>query len=306
MTLVALDIGGSKVALAVETEDGRSWRGAQPLPDRAPPEEDWERLATLLLDRLSGTPPVDGVGVSAAPTLDRAGRVARWPQRPQWEGLDLAARLHRLAGAPPRCEDDGAAAALAEACAWSCADLVYMGVGSGIGGGIVAGGRLYRGAHGTAAELGHVVVAGATTPAPPCACGRAGCLQAIASGRAVLARAAQLGGPVLDRLDGPALGAALAAGVPWAVRAVEPAVEAVALAVVGLVEVVDPKRVVLGGGVGAGLPRFVERVAERVTRLRRRGQVLPHLSRAAHGTGSSLAGAIHLARLARAGAPEEP
>ncbi|MGJ3560808.1 ROK family protein [Streptomyces sp. INA 01156] len=118
-----------------------------------------------------------------------------WPSRPSWAGLRVGTLLERvLPGVPVAHEDDGSLAALAEAAATGARDLAYLGVGTGIGGGLVLGGALHSGPRGGAAEIGHMVV---DPGGPVCVCGRVGCLQAVASGTATLARAAALlGAPV--------------------------------------------------------------------------------------------------------------
>ncbi|MFC5725028.1 ROK family protein, partial [Streptomyces gamaensis] len=79
----------------------------------------------------------------ALPASVRDGRVTAWPSRPSWTGLDLDAVLERvLPGVPTAREDDGSAAALAEAAAANCPDLVFLGLGTGVGGGLGLGGRL--------------------------------------------------------------------------------------------------------------------------------------------------------------------
>ncbi|MFC5719521.1 ROK family protein, partial [Streptomyces gamaensis] len=173
----------------------------------------------------------------------------------------------------------------------NCPDLVFLGLGTGLGAGLVLGGRLHRGPSGGAGEIGHLLTG--VPDGPRCSCGRTGCLQSVASGSAVLARAGRARG----RPVGPgAFRAGLAAGEPWARAAFEEAVAALAPAVVNLGELLECARVVIGGGFGSGVPGLVAAVARRAARYARPGREPPAVSRAVHGPEASLYGAMLLAR----------
>ncbi|MFL6126397.1 ROK family protein, partial [Actinophytocola sp.] len=190
---LGVDIGGTKVALRVETDAGCvdettfTW---------SPPHSAARDLAQLtehvaaLRARLGA--PLRAVGVAMPGTVGPDGRVSAWPNRPEWTGLDLDAALRRLFGdAVVAWADDGDLGALAEARAAACDDLLYVGVGTGVGGGLVLNGAPCPGLRRGSFEIGHVIV---DLGGAPCVCGRRGCLQALASGPATLRRAAQLRG----------------------------------------------------------------------------------------------------------------
>jgi len=126
-------------------------------------------------------------------------------------------------------------------------------LGTGVGGGIVAAGRLLTGAAGLAGELGHLPAA---DDGPPCACGGRGCLEIYASGPAV-ARQAARAKPGSAPLTAEDVVAAARAGVPEATRALAGAGEAVGRAVARLVPVLNPDLVLLGGGLAAGATDLV-------------------------------------------------
>ncbi|WP_208929103.1 ROK family protein, partial [Streptomyces rapamycinicus] len=140
-------MGGSKVALRLEHDDlsvrESSFRWAGPdgtdaiTPGGA--THDLELLARHIRELCAGHPErLTGVGVALPATLDATGAVIAWPGRPGWAGVDLRGALSALFGeAEVRCADDGDLAALAEAHEAGCPDLLYLGVGTGIGGGIV-------------------------------------------------------------------------------------------------------------------------------------------------------------------------
>ncbi|WP_281275941.1 ROK family protein [Thermomonospora umbrina] len=289
-------MGGTKVALRAESDgtqvEQTSFRWPSP-PDRA---ADREALRAHVAEvrarwgaRHSG--PFDAVGVAVPAALDDSGRVVAWPGRPAWVGLDLGGLLRELfPDAAVRWGDDGDLAAVAEADGAGHRNLVYLGVGTGVGGGIVVAGRPVPGPGRGSAELGHVIV---DRSGPRCDCGRDGCVQAAASGPATLRRAALLyGGPV--RYE--ELRDALAAGRSWAVSAVEEGCAVLAAAAVGVAELVRPDAVVIGGGFADGLPGFVPRVAAHVRRLARAGAPAPPVERARLGGLSSLQGAVLLAK----------
>ncbi|MET8852039.1 ROK family protein [Amycolatopsis sp. NPDC004625] len=290
MGCLGIDIGGTKVAFRFEHgETGAaaefSFAWPEPGPDAAADLRllGTEAAKTLPREQLAA------VGVSVPATLDEAGRVLAWPMRPSWTGVDFGAALRSLfPGVPVRVADDGDLAALAEAKAAGCADLVYFGVGTGIGGGIVLDGRSWPGR--ASCELGHVVV---DRTGARCDCGRRGCVQAVASGPATLRRATRLrGGPVTPSQ----LRAGIETGEPWAVTAVTESARALAAAVVSAGELCAPAATVIGGGFAAGVPVFVTLVAAEVRRLARPGRRPAPVRPAVLGGLSSLHGAVAAAR----------
>ncbi|MEV4139945.1 ROK family protein [Dactylosporangium sp. NPDC049742] len=215
------------------------------------------------------------------------GRVTAWPTRPSWIGLDLAGFLGGLfAGTPVHLADDGDLAALAEADALGCDRLVYAGVGTGVGGGIILDGRPVPGPGRGSCELGHVVV---DRRGDRCDCGRRGCVQAEASGPATLRRAAAAAGAVVSFED---LRAGFLARTPWAVAAIEQGCAALAAALIGTTELLHPEAIVIGGGFAASLPGYVEQVASELDMLARPGHCPAPVLPARLGDRSSLAGAI--------------
>jgi kanosamine 6-kinase len=289
---LGIDVGGTKVALRAEGDGRQAYEATFQWPRPASASQDLDALAEhvgALRDHWRG--PIAAVGVAMPATLDRAGRVAAWPGRPSWAGLDLGAALRRLfPGAVVCCADDGDLAAVAEADEAGCKDLVYLGVGTGIGGGVVLDGRPCPGLARGSCEIGHLVV---DRSGARCDCGRRGCVQALASGPATLRRASELrGGQVLSA----ELREALLAGRSWAVSAVEESCAALAVAVVSLGELLHPSLALIGGGFAAALPGFVSRVARHTLALARPGHPPTPLRPAALGGLSSLHGAVLLAR----------
>lgn len=297
--LLGIDIGGTKVALRAESADGRIEELTFSWPHPADePDNDLALLAdgiTALAVRTGDGFQAAGVAVPATVGPDE--QVISWPSRPSWTGLALGPALRALVpGAALAWADDGDVAALAEAAAVDCANLLYVGVGTGIGGGLVLGGRLCPGPGRGSFELGHLVVelGGAL-----CVCGRQGCLQAIASGPVTLARAGQLhGGPVTYE----ELREALRSARPWATAAIDGTCRALATAIMGVTELLHPSLAVIGGGFAAGIDNLVECTATHLASLSRPGRPAPPVAPARLGGLSSLQGAVHLARAVTDGA----
>lgn len=213
--LLGIDIGGTKVALALGERDGAP-RAHRRLATRPSGEgrADLERIvqaARALLEE-AGVPlaAVERVGVSLPGPLDlAAGRVLDLPNLPGWEGLPVRDLLGEAFGRPVELENDANAAALAE---WrygagrGAQHLVYLTMSTGVGAGLVLGGRLHRGVAGSAGEVGHMPL---VQDGEPCACGLRGCVEAYLGGAAWARR--------LARTTPPASRAAALAGGPAAV-----------------------------------------------------------------------------------------
>ncbi|MEV6612046.1 ROK family protein [Kutzneria sp. NPDC051319] len=292
---LGIDLGGTKVALRAEAP-GLSPRDVDfRWPVGTDAAQDMDAVAAGVAGlRARWDVTVDAVGVAVPATVDAAGRVVAWPNRPGWTGLDLVAALRGMfPGAEVGHADDGDLAALAEADHLGCADLVYVGVGTGVGGGIVLDGRSLPGTAKGSCEIGHLVV---DRGGPVCDCGRRGCVQAVASGRAVLRAASRLRG---EQVSFDQLREAWLARAGWAVTAVTDGCAALAAAIVGVGELVHPGMAVVGGGFAAGLPGFVPAVAEQVAALARPGHPVAPVRAAEFGGLSSLRGAVLLARSLR-------
>ena len=250
--VLAVDIGGTKFAAGVVDQTGRvltSARTATPRSDDA--EVLWAALRALIEQVrdeavAAGSPPPYGIGVGS-------GGPMRWPQGvisplniPAWREFPLRDRLRDLAdGAPVRVHNDAIALALGEhryGAGRGHANLLGMVASTGVGGGLVLGGRVVDGASGNAGHVGHIVV---DPTGPPCACGGVGCLEAIASGPRTTerARAAGWAGP-----DAVALTADARAGHPVAIAALARAGEALGIGIASAVALCDVSIVVLGGG----------------------------------------------------------
>jgi glucokinase len=248
MSVLAIDIGGTKMAAGIVAADGAVVRR-----DRTPtvPADPWPTFAAML-DRLVGDEHVEGVGIGCGgPMTWPAGEVSPL-NIPGWRDFPLRARLaERYPGVPVRLHNDAVAFAAAEH--WKGAgqgvdDMIGMVVSTGVGGGIVLGGRVVDGASGNAGHIGHVV---ADPDGPMCACGGRGCLEAVARGPATVAWARERGSTAED---GPALAKLAADGDAVAVAALSRSGRAVGSVVGSVAALLDVRVVVVGGGLSQSGP----------------------------------------------------
>ncbi|MEF9908099.1 ROK family protein [Streptomyces sp. P9-A2] len=287
-------MGGTKVALRAEHPDGTVREAGFRWPSgAADAARDLDLLVREVRELCAGAPDEPaGVGVAIPATLDAEGVVTAWPNRPDWHGLDVGGALRgAFAAADVVCADDGDLAALAEAHAVGLPDLLYLGVGTGIGGGVVLGGRLLPGPSRGSCEIGHLIVDHRS--GERCDCGRHGCVQSVASGPALLRAAARARGAEVTYDE---LVRGFADDAPWATGPVGEGCEALAAAVVGVCELLHPMTVVVGGGFADGLPGLTDALAARTALLARPGHPPPAVRPARLGGLSSLHGAVLLAR----------
>jgi kanosamine 6-kinase len=287
ISFLGIDVGGTKVAFRIEgaaqdRETSVRWGvGATVADDLALLGAE---VTALLADL---TDDVEAVGVAVPATVGPNGGVVAWPGRPSWIGLDLRATLRGLFPAVEvRHADDGDLAALAEARASGCADLLYLGVGTGVGGGIVIGGRARLGS----CEVGHMVI---ECGGSRCDCGRRGCVQSVGSGPATLRRASALRGAEVSFGQ---LCEAVEQEIEWAVSALEASAAALAASAISVHELLGVDLVLVGGGFATRLPHLIDLVAEETARLGRPGSPAPPVRAAVLGAASSLRGAVLAAR----------
>ena len=245
---------------------------------------------------------VVAVGVAAPGPLDAGRGLITRSSNLGWEDVPIASMLGQRLGVPTALEDDANTAALGE---WrfgagiGADPLGYITVSSGIGGGIVAGGAIVRGARGNAGEIGHLSV---DPTGPRCACGRRGDVESFAGGAALARRARQVwprktltDGRPSPRTASEVFQAALA-GDAQATRLVDDATSALAVAIAAMAAVVDPAVIVVGGSIGLGQRRSIRRAAALARqRVMRENAASLRIKAAALGHESVLAGAADLA-----------
>ncbi|HEV8682871.1 MAG TPA: ROK family glucokinase [Actinomycetota bacterium] len=257
-TAVGLDVGGTKAAGVLVTEDGEVV--ARHVAET--PAEDVDATMDTLYDVIAtlqkeGDPLA--VGIGGAGMVDFDAGVMRYAPNLAWRELPIRDLVAEHTGLPCVLDNDANAACWGEyrfGAARGYRYVLLLTVGTGIGGGIVADGALYRGAHGFGAEVGHVVV---DPEGPLCGCGNRGCFEQVASGRAIdrLGREAADAHPDgliatlagTDEVGGRHVTEAARQGDAVARRIIEDVGGRLGLGIAGFVNVLDPEVVVVGGGV---------------------------------------------------------
>ena len=187
--VLAVDIGGTKLAAAIVAADGRVlWRSTMPTPKTTDPERLFGTLASLV-DQLQNAARdrADVCGVGCGGPMRDGNRLVSPVNIPAWRDFPLRERLAALTGLPTWVENDAKALALGEGWLGAAAgerNYLAMVVSTGVGGGIVLDGRLLHGADGNAGHIGHVIV---VPDGRQCGCGAYGCTEAEASGTAIAA-----------------------------------------------------------------------------------------------------------------------
>lgn len=251
MAYLGIDIGGTKSILALADDEGciiaqtriSTPREQGPAAVLAEIERSVRGLLTHHESRI--TDRITSVGIGCGGPLDpQRGVILTVPNLPGWENLPLTDYFTKAFHAPAYLDNDVNLAALAEARKGAGAGvdhLAYFNIGTGTGGGIVIGGRLYRGC-GNAGEFGHQIIA---PDGPPCLCGKHGCLESLASGTSIARRAKESG------FQGTAEQVAQAArkGDAIARRIMNETAEYLGLGVANVVNILNPRMVIMGGGV---------------------------------------------------------
>ncbi|ROZ60235.1 ROK family protein [Rhodococcus sp. WS1] len=240
---LALDIGGTKMAAGVVSEDGRV-----PVFDSVPtPQTDPWRECAALLERVADGRDVDGVGIACAGPVDTVAGVVAPINVTEWaQGFELVAGVRSVfPDAGTALAMDGAAAALAEfhhGAGRGTPNLLSLVVSTGIGGGIVLGGEIARGRTGNAGHIGHLVAPGSSEP---CSCGGVGCLETVASGPSAVRWARSQG---WSGNTGRELAEGARSGDAIAVDALHRAGTALGGAIASAAALLDVDLAVIGGG----------------------------------------------------------
>jgi glucokinase len=259
---IGIDVGGTKIAGGLVSEDGQilaEHTVHSPATDSDAMEEAIAELVAGLLEHGDA----GSVGVGAAGYVDADRATVAFAPNLAWRDIDLKQELEQHIDLPVVVENDANAAAWGEfqhGAGRDVDDLLMLTVGTGVGGGIVKDGELYRGAFGVAAELGHLrMVPGGRL----CPCGNRGCLEAYGSGSALvkIAKEEVTGGSLLGRnlvdlaggdpeeITGPLITGAAQDGDPFAVEQLEHLGRWLGEAIAMLASVLDPAMTVIGGGV---------------------------------------------------------
>jgi glucokinase len=263
--IVGVDLGGTQIRAALTDEEGSILRRIS-CPTLA--DEGLKPVMGRIKGAIYGVmgaierKQLRGIGIVApGPVALREGIVRGAPNLPGWKNVPLKALMEEEFGLPAVVGNDANLAALAEqrfGAGQGVADLIYITVSTGIGGGIIADNRLLLGAEGMAGEVGHQTI---EAHGPRCKCGNIGCLEALAAGPAIARCArelvktgigmaiADLVGGDLDKITAKVVNQAAQAGDPVAIELFRQAGFYIGVGIVNLLHLFNPGLIVIGGGV---------------------------------------------------------
>lgn len=266
ITIGSVDIGGTKIAVGAVREDGRILKRFEcPTEPEKGFHHAMERVIAMLRALTVDGTQLIGIGVGCPGPLNPfTGVIGEVGTLPGWQGGNLVAEIQAGLDLPVIVENDADAAALGAA-RWGAeiagGSFIYVTFSTGIGGGVLLGGQLYRGVDGAHPEIGHQVL---DNSGPQCYCGARGCWESLASGPAMVAwmREQDASAEIATAAE---ICDAARRGDALALLCVEREGYYVGLGLANLITLVAPDRIALGGGVMKSSALFMD-VARKVIR----------------------------------------
>ncbi len=310
---LGVDIGGTKVAAGLVNAQGKILSRARlPMPGRGDASAALAAVSAAIRAAAAAARgrAIAAIGLSSPGPLDpRRGVVLNPPNLPCWRDYPLAERIRQAHRLPTRLDNDANAAALAEA-RWGAGrgyhSVFYATLGTGIGAGWVLGGQVHHGRTGAAVEGGHVSI---NFRGPRCACGKRGCIEAVAAGPAVAKRARlaarrqpraarrllALADGDARRITGEVVGQAWREGDALAAAVLQQTAESLAIWLGSIIDLLEPEVIVFGGGMGALMAEWFPTIGERLRAwtINPRAGEIP-LRPARYGADAGIAGAAAL------------
>jgi glucokinase len=259
--VIGVDVGGTKVLAAVVSRDGSLRARTEQPTDISSEEAFLGQLDTIVEELRESEPDVAALGFGLPSRIDQRGGRAVASVNIPLQHVDFRDRMRERHDVPVGIDNDGNAAAIAEwqaGAAQGADDIVMVTFGTGVGGGLILGGKPYRGATGSGAELGHVVV---ELDGRPCACGGRGHLESYATGREAGKQAREQFGEGVDERE---LVRRAEAGDEAAVALLARIGRYVGAALATYVNALEPALVVIGGGFGEAAFEFLRASAREV------------------------------------------
>jgi len=312
MCAIGIDLGGSKIEVALVDRMGVVIKRRRLATDVVGgPEAIAGQIVGGVKELLEDEAlSAIGVGVGVAGQIELNTGLVHFAPNLGWHEVQFQSMLSEALGFPSVITNDVRAATWGE---WlfgagkGCDDLICVFVGTGIGGGVVSGGRMISGCGNTAGELGHITV---SLHGPDCTCGNQGCMEALAGGWAIARRARsaargipataavllEMAGGRPEDISTQMVAEAYRRNDPLACRLLDEAAEALVAGAVTLVNAFNPRRLILGGGVIQGLPELVDRVDQGVRQRALRAATTPlEISISELGNEAGVIGAAALA-----------
>jgi glucokinase len=238
--LAGIDLGGTQVRVALARSDGRLVASIKTKTNLLPTPQAMVDWAATEIDRHRGREKVRSITIAAPGPIDLKRGVLVNPPNLPWQNVPLVALMGHATGAKVHLANDADMAGLGEfhhGAGRGTKNMVYITWSTGVGGGLIIDGKLHRGAHGTAGEVGHIII---DPNGPLDNCGQRGCLEAFVSGTAL---ARETGRPAAE------LFASAKRGDRSAHAVVEKAARYMGIALISLTNALDPEMFVVGGGV---------------------------------------------------------
>jgi len=315
---VGVDVGGTKVAAGIVDSSGKIQQQSRtPMSAHGTAAAGLAAVTTainaLVSEHSAELGTLRGIGICSPGPLDPVtGVVINPPNLPCWRNFPLAAEVANIYPVPVRVDNDANAAALAETI-WGAGrgykHVFYTSLGTGIGTGIVLNGRIYHGHTGAAAEGGHISI---DYKGPQCACGKRGCIETLAAGPAIAARARaliaaepgsasallELAGGSADAVTSEMVGKAYQAGDPAARRVLQETSQLLSFWLGNMIDLLDPDVVIIGGGVSLMMRAFFDEIRNLLPSccVNPRCQEIP-LVQAHYGANAGIAGGAALSSL---------
>lgn len=268
---IGVDIGGSKINIAIVDELGQILRIKQILTNISDgPDGIQNHIANVIKSLSIGLSPI-GIGIGAPGQIDPRNGIVLFAPNLNWRNVPLKSNLSRELNLDVVISDDVRAATIGEwryGAGMGCQDFVCLFIGTGIGGGIVARGQLLEGCSNTAGEIGHMII---DINGPPCSCGSWGCLEALASGwsiakyaRESVTKDKENGKYLLTKcngkielIDAKMVAEASKDGDIISYQIMKKVSEAIVSGCINIVNILNPSRLIIGGGVIEGIPRLL-------------------------------------------------
>jgi glucokinase len=276
---LGIDLGGTKIDIGIVDPSGKILRRELIKTNKSNAQFVVNDIKNAFEKLKSTTETIDAAGVGMAGQIEaKTGRVHFAPNL-GWKNYELGAELENALQIPVKITNDVRAAAWGEwlyGAGQGCNDMVCLFVGTGIGAGIVSGGKMLVGASNAAGEVGHMTI---DLNGPLCSCGNRGCFEALASGWAIARRAKEvmtydsveskklldLTGGTVESLTGRDVIDAYRSKASVAVRVIEEVKTALVAGVANLINTFNPSKLILGGGIITGAPVLVDSIRDEVS-----------------------------------------